>query len=806
MTDSTPAYQRFFAELKRRRVFRVAAVYGAVGFGVLQLAEILVPVLELPPAVMRGIVLVLFLGFPVAIVLAWAFEKTPDGMKRTESAASGEIEAIASESILKRWTPGLAAVAGTVLLLVGGWWIFGGEPDRGRSQITGDQPLDDSVLAILPFGTQVSPGVEYLGEGLVSLLSTAMDGAGDIRAVDSGGMLRVASRDGYTPGDPASAVRLASAFGAGLYVVGDIVEAGGRMQISATLNRVGDAKPLGEASAEGTADDVFEMVDELTAELLSGLQGGPAARVQRIAGVTTSSLSALKAFLEGEGHFQRGQFAAGVESFRRAAQEDSLFALAHYRLSIAAEWNFQSELSLAAAEQAVRFSDRLAERDQRLLSAFLTRRRGANAEAAVQYRSILGTYPDEMEAWLDLSEVLFHANPLYGRSFTESRETLTRVLEFDPNFSTGLIHLVRVAAYEGDAAAVDSISRKLLDLDPDPGRNLEVATMRAIGMRDSTALRSVVERFSAGDELGVALSSWVAAMYGGDIETAGHAARALTEARRSPEARRLGYAWLAHIAAARGQYGEADALLAELSGLSEGTALEYEALLANLPFVTPDEAKLRELVSRLERLDPQSIETSTNPSALFTAHDPLHALFRAYLLGHLSARLGEAEAAETYAADLTAMPPGPTEGSLPVDMGRSIRVEVLRGQGRLIEALALIQENRSETWYAQTTASPLFCQIRERFVRAELLRELGRTDEAEEWYSTIGQLSPFSLPYKAFSQFRLAEIRDARGDREGAAEAYAAFVEFWNDADADRQDLVKEAKARLAELRTDPIP
>ncbi len=803
MTDQTPGYQRFFAELKRRRVFKVAAVYGAVGFGVLQLADILVPVLELPLSVTRGIVLVLFLGFPVALVMAWAFEKTPGGVKRTESAASGELASIASESSLRRWAAGLAAVAGTALLLAGGWWILGGDPGQGPSLGIDGQPLNDEILAVLPFRAQVSPEIEYLGEGLVSLLSTAIDGAGGIRAVDSGGMLRVANRDGYTPGDPDGALRIASAFGAGLYVVGDIVEAAGRMRISATLNKASEPEPLSEASSEGTAASVFEMVDDLTAQLLSGLQGGPAARVQRIAGVTTSSLPALKAFLEGEGHFRRGQFAAGVEAFRRATEEDSLFALAHYRLSIAAEWNFQNELSLAAAERAVRFSDRLAERDQRLLSAFLTRRRGANAEAAAQYRSILGTYPDEMEAWLDLSEVLFHANPLSGRSFTESRETLSRVLEFDPDFSTGLIHLVRVAAYERDVAAVDSISRRLLDLNPDPGRRLEVLTVRAIGMADSAALRSVVERFSTGDDLGVALSAWVAAMYAGDIGTAEQAARALTGARRSPEARRLGYAWLAHIAAARGQRGKADALLAELSGLSEGTALEYEALLANLPFVVTEEARLRALVARLERLDPASIETSSNPSAMFTAHDPLHSLFRAYLLGLLSARLGEMEAAEGYAVELAAMTPRPTDGSLTLDMARSVRVEVLRGQGRLGEALALIEQNRSETWYAQTAASPLFCQIRERFVRAELLRELGRTREAETWYATIGQVSPFELPYKAVSQLRLAEIRDARGDREGAADAYAAFVELWSDADADRQGSVEKARARLAELKGD---
>ena len=85
MSD-TPGYQRLFAELKRRKVFKVAAVYGAVCFGVLQVADILVPAMDLPDAVVRGIALVCMLGFPIALVLAWAFETTPEGVRRTLDA------------------------------------------------------------------------------------------------------------------------------------------------------------------------------------------------------------------------------------------------------------------------------------------------------------------------------------------------------------------------------------------------------------------------------------------------------------------------------------------------------------------------------------------------------------------------------------------------------------------------------------------------------------------------------------------------------------------------------------------------
>ena len=80
MPDQPAGYQRFFAELKRRRVFRVMAVYGAAAFVVLQVADILQDGLRLPDSFLPFITATALLGFPVAIALAWAFDLTPEGM------------------------------------------------------------------------------------------------------------------------------------------------------------------------------------------------------------------------------------------------------------------------------------------------------------------------------------------------------------------------------------------------------------------------------------------------------------------------------------------------------------------------------------------------------------------------------------------------------------------------------------------------------------------------------------------------------------------------------------------------------
>jgi tetratricopeptide (TPR) repeat protein/TolB-like protein len=753
------SYQQFLAELKRRQVFKVAAVYGAVGFGVLELADILVPVLDLPDAITRGLAVLIVLTFPVALVLAWALEVTPDGVRRTEAGTSEEIERLATAPARNHWPIGIAAAAGTALLAWGAWWTIVGADGAGGPAFsdTASGDLDDAVLAVLPFEVRGGPDVQYLGDGIVSLLSTKLDGAGNLRAVDSRSILRLVSREGYTPGDPASALRIASFFGSGLLLTGEIVEAAGRMQVTAELRSAGGDE-LADATVDGATGEVFGIVDDLTAQLLSRLRGGPAARVQRIAAVTTSSVPALKAFLEGEEHFRAGQFTEGMESFRRATQEDSLFALAFYRLSIAAEWSFTNQRSIEAAGKAVELSHRLSERDQRILEAYRLRRFGRNREAEVIYRSILGTYPDEMEAWLDLSEILFHAAPLHGESFTESRATLERVLEFDPRHATALIHYARVAAYERDATAVDTLTARFLNLNPEAGRNMEMSTVRAIGMRDSAAIEELGERLRSADEASAALASWSAGVFARDLRVARLASESLARPDRSPEGRRLGYAQLAHLAAAEGRPDDVRAAIAALTELSPGSGMEHEAMLALLPFAPADRDELRRLYERLMRLDPASIETSDNPSAIFTVHDPLHQRIRLYLLGLASAQLGMGAAADAYADSLAALEPRPIEGSLPQDMALAVRAEKLRLEGHTLEALETLERQTRHMWYAQTAVSPLFSQVRERFVQAELLRELGQVDEARPWYETIDQLSLFDVPYRSAARRRLAEL------------------------------------------------
>jgi TolB-like protein len=356
----------------------------------------------------------------------------PDGRTGEQGGTTDVVTAPPPER-LSAWRRARLAtllLGGTLLVLVGGRAIM--------RRLTAPTPaVSPTRLAVLPFSTSGSANIGYLAEGMVYLLSRNLNGAGDLRTIDPGTVLTAVSQPGTRAPDADRTRAVARRLGAGLYVLGSIHAIGGRLRIQAELYGADTAAAtLAQAVAEGDTTQLFQLVDGLSADLLVGRDRGQGSRLMQTAALTTRSLPALKAYLEGERSLRagEGEFDAAIAGFQRAVAEDSTFALAYYRLGVAAGWAGRPGISGPATERALVLGGRLDERDRRLLSAFAAFQRGAADDAERQYRAILRDYPDDLEAEFQLGDLLYHYNPPRGRPMAEAREPFDHVLALDPDF------------------------------------------------------------------------------------------------------------------------------------------------------------------------------------------------------------------------------------------------------------------------------------------------------------------------------------------------------------------------------------
>jgi serine/threonine-protein kinase len=299
--------------------------------------------------------------------------------------------------------------------------------------------LAPTQLAVLPFAMPGDGKFGYLAEGMVDLLSRNLNGVEALVTVDPGRVMSVAG--GGTKGgvkDVKRGSEIARRLGAGQYILGSVHTAAGKLRIQALLYQQDSSptapRPIAQAAVEGDSTALFSMVDELSAQLLVRRGGGQGARLAQTAAVTTQSLPALKTYLDAERNLRAARFDSALAGFQRATALDSSFALAYYRLAVAATWTGRPGLLSAAMERALVLDDRLSERDRRLLSAFAAVVRGTPDQAEREYREILQAYPDDLEARFQLANVLYLYNPLRGRPQAEAREQYSRVLEVDPEF------------------------------------------------------------------------------------------------------------------------------------------------------------------------------------------------------------------------------------------------------------------------------------------------------------------------------------------------------------------------------------
>lgn len=477
-------YQQFFAELKRRHVFKVAWLYGIVAFGVLQLADIALPRLGLPDWTVTFMLAVLLLAFPVALILAWAFEMTPEGMRRTESADQGEIEAIVAAPAASRWSSGLLALVGIAALVGSTWWLARrtahepGEEAAGAGVQSAALQLalagrEDDLrpsIAVLPFADMSPEGDQaYFSDGITEeILNT-------LARVEE---LKVAARtSAFAFRDRQLDLRaIADSLGVDYLIEGSVRKSGDQLRITAQLIDATDGTHRWSDSYDRTLDDVFAIQTEIAEAIADQLRvplglDDPSALVS-----PTEDLEAYDLYLTARGRLrERGsEVAEAIRLFEAAIARDSNWAPAWAGLAEAREI-----LVWYPEAWAKTLPDDPIARDEAWRSGFAARLEPAEQAA----RRALELDARSASAWTALGSVLRDR-----RDWAASEEAYLRALQLDSDNSEAIHQYAEMLEATGRIADAVTAARRAAGLDPAPVRRGMYGWMLVVDDRPDEAL------------------------------------------------------------------------------------------------------------------------------------------------------------------------------------------------------------------------------------------------------------------------------------------------------------------------------
>jgi len=555
------------------------------------------------------------------------------------------------------------------------------------------------TVAVLPFTVRGGQEHADLGEGIADLMSTLLDGAGDLQSVDP------QSVSGYTRQlegalDPAHGRQVAANFGAGHFLLGDIMAVGERLHVNASLYESGgQVEPLATASVDGDADQVLALVEDLAFALLKDRMSRlPEFRFE-IESITTRSFPAFKAYLLGWDRFRRDD-PQTIEAFTQAVEADSTFALAWYRLAMELFWSWQEgELIRHAADQALRHSDELPRHGRLRIQAFRAFQYQNDEEAERLYRTILSNFPEDAEAWATFGFWQFRSAMRRCRSPSEARPALEKAVTLDPGSWQTFHHLRPVALFEREYDEVEVLSRRIWSDEPP----VWIRAVLAFGTGDLAAQEDILAELNEVSDGLLFPSAIIVAGSTDDILRAQAVARLLAHSQRSDEVRAYGHILLAYQEAARGRWHAARRELDQAMTLSEAMVLEYGTLLATAPFLPVPEPYLRSLHDDLTAWNASDVPPSENPSTWLRLHDDMHTQLRVYLLGLLNVRLGEYAVALQHADELEQMAGPERVVALARDQAIGLRAQVAWQQGDAERAVSLFQQIELKPHHAQST-------------------------------------------------------------------------------------------------------
>jgi TolB-like protein/Flp pilus assembly protein TadD len=424
------------AELKRRNVYKVAISYAVVAWLLVQVGSILFPTFELPGWVMRAFVTAIGAGFPIALVLAWAFELTPEGIRRTEVAdAAGE------HSLGGGW---IAVVVIASLLSLG--LFFLGRYTANHAALRFRETATLKSVAVLPFeNLSEDKANAYFATGIQDEILTRLAKIADLKVISRTSTAQYQTR-------PGNAGEIAKELGVAHLLEGNVQKVGEQVRVNVQLINVQNNAHIWADTYDRKLTDVFAVETEIAKSIAEQLQA-KLTRVEQeaLAVKPTSNPQAYDAYLRGlaaesDSLVSVYPLQKAISFYKRAVHLDPDFAIAWARLSRMYSLLFSS------------FGDRL-----------------GDAKGALERAQSL--QPEAPETLLALA---FYQNEEL-REYDHARETFLRVAKLLPGNSAVPASLASIARRKGQWDKVTDYSEQALVLDP---RNPELLLRVAFNYGD----------------------------------------------------------------------------------------------------------------------------------------------------------------------------------------------------------------------------------------------------------------------------------------------------------------------------------
>ena len=464
----------FFAELKRRNVYKVAVAYAVVGWLLVQVATQVFPFFEIPNWTVRLVVLAIVIGFPVALVVAWAFELTPQGLKRTEDVdlvAQGQRKSHAWIYVV------IVGAAFSIGLIFIGRYTASRTAEDGRPS---GPSLPEKSIAVLPFeNLSDDKGAAYFADGIQDEILTKLASIADLKVISRTSTAKYKSK-------PEDLKTVSQQLGVATVLEGSVQKAADTVRVNVQLIDARADSHLWAKSYDRDIKDVFAVESEVAQEIADSLQAKLSpAEANTLVTAPTKNAAAYDLFLKGEFEQRAANTSLKAESFdqatawyQQAIALDPDFALAYARLvecRMSRDWFIESftEAELAEvkqkADRALVLAPDLAEAHVALGVFYYYGYR--------QYDQALAEFQRAIQLQPNNAPAIEYSGYVHRRQgqWTRCLEELTKALELDPRSADVAGNLGQTYGLLRMWKDAERVARHAVSIDP-----YDVIGMRAL--------------------------------------------------------------------------------------------------------------------------------------------------------------------------------------------------------------------------------------------------------------------------------------------------------------------------------------